>query len=301
MVIIPVYTSALVIIPVYTSALVIIPVYTSTLVIIPVYTSALVIIPVYTSTLVIIPVYTSSLVIIPVYTSTLVIIPVYTSSLVIIPVYTSTLVIIPVYTSTLVIIPVYTSTLVIIPVYTSTLVIIPVYTSTLVIIPVFCGWVIHITAGSDLHNSFMIDFRMLFPSAIDALFMQWPNCFEKIMTYGEEQVDWKQLLYFDGNLKTNDQKSKAAIHILPLLIPPGMKWKEGRKGPSKHATIDDACLSFVQVEKIGTNIPACLEVVKKTQPFLLALGKQEDPERVFVIIERQTVVCSSLLEGLDLF
>ncbi|KAJ8018500.1 hypothetical protein HOLleu_43330 [Holothuria leucospilota] len=86
------------------------------------------------------------------------------------------------------------------------------------------------------------------------MFMQWPNCFEKIITYAEKQVDWKQLLHFSGNLE-ND-------------------WYQ-------HSCIFGSC-------------------EENTAPFLLALGKQEDPEQVFVIIERQTVACRSLVKGLDL-
>lgn len=49
----------------------------------------------------------------------------------------------------------------------------------------------------------------------------------------------------------DEKKSNMAVHLLPLLFPPGMKRKEGRKGPSKHATTEDARTSFIQVEKVG--------------------------------------------------
>ena len=43
-----------------------------------------------------------------------------------------------------------------------------------------------------------------------------------------------------------------------------------------------------------------MEGVKKTQPLILVIGEEAAPEQVFVILERQTVKCSSLLKGLDL-
>lgn len=55
---------------------------------------------------------------------------------------------------------------------------------------------------------------MLFPQASDGLFMQWPSCFDRIMTYAEKQVDWEHLLRFNGNLDTGIYyNSKSLLYL----------------------------------------------------------------------------------------
>lgn len=143
------------------------------------------------------------------------------------------------------------------------------------------------------------DFRVLFPEVCDSLYMKWPNLFKKVLQYADKQVNWKRLLDFSGKVDSDDEQSTIALQVLPLLFPTGSKRKEGKKGPNQRATVEEALRSFVQVEKVGTNLPEFLENVVPTQPFVLLLGERNNPEQTFVVIERQTVKCVSLLQAVD--
>ncbi|PIK33319.1 hypothetical protein BSL78_29864, partial [Apostichopus japonicus] len=123
------------------------------------------------------------------------------------------------------------------------------------------------------------DFIILFGQVSDSLYMKWTRYFPKVLVYVEKQVDWKQVLKFSGEVQT------------------GIK-KIGKR--KQHATVDQACRCFIQVEKIGTNIPSFLEKVDQPQPFVLALGRREQPEQVFCIVERRALPCQGLLQGVDL-
>ncbi|KAJ8050156.1 hypothetical protein HOLleu_03249 [Holothuria leucospilota] len=94
------------------------------------------------------------------------------------------------------------------------------------------------------------DFRILFPDASNALFLKWTQNVQKLFDYGERQVNWKNLLKFSGKLDTDEQKSNLVLQMLPLLFPPGMKRRDGRKGPNVHATVAEASRAFIQVEKV---------------------------------------------------
>jgi hypothetical protein len=52
--------------------------------------------------------------------------------------------------------------------------------------------------------------------------------------------------------------------------------------------------------QIGANIPTILEKNLLTQPFILTTGRPSTPEQVFVVVERQTIPCTSLLQGVDI-
>ncbi|KAJ8023129.1 hypothetical protein HOLleu_38224 [Holothuria leucospilota] len=57
------------------------------------------------------------------------------------------------------------------------------------------------------------DFRQLFPKVCDNLFLKWPKIFKKLIAYANKQVNWKQLLHFDGILET------GKVHIIKRMFP----------------------------------------------------------------------------------
>ncbi|KAJ8017532.1 hypothetical protein HOLleu_44995 [Holothuria leucospilota] len=137
------------------------------------------------------------------------------------------------------------------------------------------------------------------------------------IAYANKQVNWKQLLHFDGILETDDQESNVALQILPLLFPPRKKKtnsKDGKKGPNKHASVVEAWVSLTIFKykelqlltiknvfsiQIGTNLPSFLENTTKKQPFILGLGERENPEQTFVI-ERKALPCGKkILKAVD--
>ena len=52
--------------------------------------------------------------------------------------------------------------------------------------------------------------------------------------------------------------------------------------------------------QIGTNIPELLESVKQPQPFVLLMGERSMPEQTFVVVDRRTVKCQSLVRAVDM-
>ncbi|XP_071817600.1 uncharacterized protein [Apostichopus japonicus] len=143
------------------------------------------------------------------------------------------------------------------------------------------------------------DFRILFPELCDSLYMKWPGFCTKVIQYADRQLKWRPLLNLRGMTDGDDEESNVALQLLGLLFPTGSQRTAGRKGPDKRATVEEALQSFIQIEEIGTNIPTFLEGNKQTQPFILALGERKSPEQLFVVVEGQTVSCSSLLHAVD--
>ena len=51
--------------------------------------------------------------------------------------------------------------------------------------------------------------------------------------------------------------------------------------------------------QIGTNLPSLLDQNTQGQPFILILGNPEQPEQAFVVVEKNVVLCKSLLQAVD--
>ncbi|XP_072168569.1 uncharacterized protein [Diadema setosum] len=118
-----------------------------------------------------------------------------------------------------------------------------------------------------------------------------------VLLYVEKQVKhWKEHLQFSGEMDTDTKKSNLAFQALPLLFPPGRK--RGKRGLHR-ATVDEALRSFIRHEEIGTNIPTFVETLAQNQPFVLTLRKPEEPEQCFVVLEKNTISCNSLLHAID--
>nr|XP_054768304.1 uncharacterized protein LOC129275855 [Lytechinus pictus] len=88
-----------------------------------------------------------------------------------------------------------------------------------------------------------------------------------------------------------------AFSLLPVLF-------VGRgKGMKGRCSAKEAVTSFIDFKPEGTSIDyylANLDGKERPQPFLLILGGSRwKPNQVFVIIERSTIQCSSIIQGVD--
>ncbi|PIK36576.1 hypothetical protein BSL78_26587 [Apostichopus japonicus] len=109
-------------------------------------------------------------------------------------------------------------------------------------------------------------------------------------------ISYKCFLFSHQN--SDDEVCNIAQQCIPCILPVG---SQKVKGKGKRATIEDALTSFVDLQKIGTNIPHYLEGVKQKQPFVLPIGSSRvSPEQTYIIIEREAIPQESLLNASDL-
>ncbi|XP_071819415.1 uncharacterized protein [Apostichopus japonicus] len=146
-----------------------------------------------------------------------------------------------------------------------------------------------------------LDFEVIKPKCGDKLFLLWtPAVARNLLHYADKQNDWSRHLGIvqDSSQLSDDEVCNIALQCIPCILPVG---SQKIKGKGKRATIEDALTSFVDLQKIGTNIPHYLEGVKQKQPFVLAIGSSRvSPEQTYIIIEREAIPQESLLNAIDL-
>ncbi|XP_071851469.1 uncharacterized protein [Apostichopus japonicus] len=146
-----------------------------------------------------------------------------------------------------------------------------------------------------------LDFEVIKPKCRDKLFLLWtPAVARNLLHYADKQNDWSRHLGIvqDSSQLSDDEVCNIALQCIPCILPVG---SQKIKGKGKRATIEDALTSFVDLQKIGTNIPHYLEGVKQKQAFVLAIGSSRvSPEQTYIIIEREAIPQESLLNAIDL-
>ncbi|XP_071836648.1 uncharacterized protein [Apostichopus japonicus] len=155
--------------------------------------------------------------------------------------------------------------------------------------------------GEDGDGYINLDFEVIKPKCGDKLFLLWtPAVARNLLHYADKQNDWSRHLGIvqDSSQLSDDEVCNIALQCIPCILPVG---SQKIKGKGKRATIEDALTSFVDLQKIGTNIPHYLEGVKQKQPFVLAIGSSRvSPEQTYIIIEREAIPQESLLNAIDL-
>ncbi|XP_054757235.1 uncharacterized protein LOC129263337 isoform X2 [Lytechinus pictus] len=143
------------------------------------------------------------------------------------------------------------------------------------------------------------DFRLTISDQTNQLYAKWPAMSKQVFQYSSEiQKDWKEKL---GEVEvtelSDDEYQTLAFSLLPVLF-------VGRgKGMKGRCSAKEAVTSFIDFKPEGTSIDyylANLDGKERPQPFLLILGGSRwKPNQVFVIIERSTIQCSSIIQGVD--
>ncbi|XP_033626202.1 uncharacterized protein LOC117305821 isoform X1 [Asterias rubens] len=147
------------------------------------------------------------------------------------------------------------------------------------------------------------DFRLAISEETNQLYAKWPSFSKQVYKYNSKVlgINWEKQLDVGeidfGNL-TEEECQELAFSVLPLLFVGRSKGMKGRCTPA------ESLRSFIDMKPEGTDIQnymASIPAKERPQPFILLLGGSRfSPQQVFMVVERRAVLCSSILQAVDI-